>query len=96
LDILDGSTLLYGLAEPIAAPGYSQKAACLVGAAQAEPDSVGLKLQTAGLEDAHLIIAITRQALENAIWQQAWDAVYNMTPKTSPCVRLAGPLTVTE
>jgi tetratricopeptide (TPR) repeat protein len=81
MDIPDISTLLYGLAGPTTALGNPQKAACLLGAAQAQLDSAGLELQTADLEDAQLVIALTKQALDDAAWQRAWGAGYAMTPK---------------
>ena len=81
MDIPDASAFLYSLAGPLTVLGSPEKAARLLGAAQAQMDIAGVELQTTDLQDAQSITAATRQALDDAVFQQAWQIGYNMTTK---------------
>jgi hypothetical protein len=80
LDLVPGlPTLLYSLAGPTAALGYSEEAACLLGAADATLESTGLGLQPPDQKDILPIIDSVRQPMGEAAYQRAWQVGYDMT-----------------
>jgi predicted ATPase/DNA-binding CsgD family transcriptional regulator len=81
MDIPDASAFLFSLAGPLSVLGNPEKAARLLGAAQAQLDTAGVELQAADLQDAQSITAATRQALDDEVFQQAWQVGYNITTR---------------
>ncbi len=81
MDIPEASAFLFSLAGPLSVLGNPEKAARLLGAAQAQLDTAGVELQSADLQDAQSITAATRQTLGDVVFQHAWQAGYNMTTR---------------
>jgi len=79
IEISDISTYLCGLAGPLAALGYPERAAQLLGASDAQQEISGIPAQTPDLRDILLILENIRHALPKEIFQKAWRAGKKMT-----------------
>ena len=75
----DLSTCLSGLAGSVAALGYPERAARLLGTADALQEMSGVTMQTPDLQDVLPIVEIIRQALGEIAYQKAWEAGWKMT-----------------
>jgi hypothetical protein len=79
MDFKDVSTCLFGLAGPIAALGYPERAAQLIGAADTQQEISGVPFQSPDQQDVLPILEAVRQTLNEKAFQEAWQAGRAMT-----------------
>ena len=84
-------TCLGGLAGSVAALGYPERAAHLLGAADALQEMSGFTMQTPDLQDVLPIQEAVRQALGEEAYQEAWEAGWEMTAQEALNYALSDP-----